>query len=513
MGVPQEDQHDVELAGQAFDIDSHLTNAFEATWVDTQSDFADRVEVETWINDAHLTGDAQNPAKRQLFPLFNNRNFVAFTDVNSLSTGARAAATWQIEPTRKFSTGADVRVLRQELDEISTLFNGLTIVNGRNSPIPQSVSVNPGLFAKLTDQSWDRLALETGIRADVVSTEVIEDGSRLQNLSTGLFPLSLSQILGTPQFDQSFGLGAAYLSAAYQVDDSWTLKAAAGHGQHAPSLTELYAAETNMFVMQNGLNTVTGDPRLRPERHWQIDFGAEYSDERLRARMNGFHAWVQDRITFEAMSGVREPPLGSLAFANYRYVNTDLATLLGFEADAEYQLVPWLSVFGLANFVEGTDRTRNGDFSTVQASGDTVGGTASTRNPNEVRGANAFLGFGQELPDQEPLPSIPPFEVRIGTRMNGTIQTVRWNAELSARIVDQQDRVANSLAENTTPGSTVWNLRTFWQLNDKLSLVAGVENFTNKAYREHLDFYSPNPISRQVQQPGRNFYIGSTLVY
>ncbi len=98
-------------------------------------------------------------------------------------------------------------------------------------------------------------------------------------------------------------------------------------------------------------------------------------------------------------------------------------------------------------------------------------------------------------------------------RLNGTIDTVRWNAELSARIIDEQNRVAQSLHETTTPGSTTWNLRTYWQLTDQLSLVAGVENFTDKNYREHFDFRSQNPLARQVLQPGRNFYIGTTLVY
>ena len=41
--------------------------------------------------------------------------------------------------------------------------------------------------------------------------------------------------------------------------------------------------------------------------------------------------------------------------------------------------------------------------------------------------------------------------------------------------------------------------------------VAGVENFTDKTYREHLDFRSLNGIS--VFQPGVSFYVGSDLSY
>lgn len=41
--------------------------------------------------------------------------------------------------------------------------------------------------------------------------------------------------------------------------------------------------------------------------------------------------------------------------------------------------------------------------------------------------------------------------------------------------------------------------------------MAGVENFTDRFYREHLDFRSPSGAS--VWQPGANFYVGSELLY
>ncbi len=85
--------------------------------------------------------------------------------------------------------------------------------------------------------------------------------------------------------------------------------------------------------------------------------------------------------------------------------------------------------------------------------------------------------------------------------------------ELSARVVDNQDRVATSLLESATPGFTVWDLRSNYQPSrwEGLTLVAGVENFTDKAFREHLDFRSPNGI--QILQPGINAYFGTDLSY
>ena len=81
--------------------------------------------------------------------------------------------------------------------------------------------------------------------------------------------------------------------------------------------------------------------------------------------------------------------------------------------------------------------------------------------------------------------------------------------EFSARIVDNQDRVASSLLEKETPGFTTYDLRGYWQATDRLLLIAGVENLTDKHYREHLDLRT----GYGVYQPGRSFYFGTELQY
>ena len=54
-----------------------------------------------------------------------------------------------------------------------------------------------------------------------------------------------------------------------------------------------------MFVLQNGLNTVTGDPLLRHERLLQADAGLNFDTGPFRGRVGGFYAWAWDYITFE----------------------------------------------------------------------------------------------------------------------------------------------------------------------------------------------------------------------
>ena len=497
------DQTDVELPGQAFDIDTLVTDGFKVSWLDGTVTWADLLAVESWYNQTRLKGSAQSAGKRQTFPFLDQIQFVGNTNIDSKSTGARVAATWEHSSNSQTTAGADVRIVRQELDEITSGQIGFVVFSDANSPIPRSLSANPGLFVEHTQEPIDGLDLTAGLRVDAVKTEVLDPADVLDAVGTAGLPLA--NILGTGEFDQSFGLWSAFTTAEYELDQNWTLRAGAGYGMRPPSLTEMYVAEAFMFLLQSGLNTVTGDPRLDAERRWQIDLGTEYSDGRLSARANVFHAWIHDRITFENVSVRRGPPFNQVEQTNLKYINTDRATLLGFEADAEFDASEDVSLFGSMSYVQGTDHTRNGDFATVPADGLAV--TESIRVPGVARGA--FSGING--PSREPLPGIPPLESRLGIRLNGAINDGPVSVELSSRIVNDQDRIARSLLESETPGFTTWDIRTFWQATNQLTIVAGVENLTDKDYREHFDFRSLT--GRSIRQPGRNFYFGSQLVY
>lgn len=501
-----QDQTDVELAGQAFDIDSLTTDAFESTWINENVDWADRLEVEGWYNQSDLGGSAQRLSKRQTFPFLDVIRFVGVTDIRSVSTGARAAATWEHDDLRSTRAGIDIRVIRQELDEIASGQFGFTIFNNANSPIPRSSSVNPGLFIEHRLQAENGTNFTVGARADIVASEILDPRSSLQNVGTGGIPLSA--ILGSDDFDQSFGLWSTFVTAEHSIDQNWSFNGGVGYGMRPPSLTELYVAESFMFLLQSGLNTVTGDPRLSEERQLQIDAGLEYSDERFSASGSLFHAWVNDRITFENLSVRRGPPFGQVEQTNLKYVNTELATLFGFEADAEWRLSDSVELFGQVSYVEGTDQTRNGDFATLQAQALPL--TPSQQVAGQPRGAFSGIAGG----DEEPLPGIAPLQSRLGVRLLGDIGDIGdspFSVEVAARIVDNQNRVASSLLESRTPSFTVWDTRGVLQMTDSISVFAGVENFTDKHYREHFDFRSQG--GQSVRQPGVNFYFGSQVVY
>lgn len=502
------DQTDVEFPGQAFDLDFLVTDGFEATWRhrDPGAIF-DSLELDTWFNQTRFAGNTFRSGKIKQFPVFGFPPFDplrAETEVEAFSTGYRLLTESKCDVTGTWTLGTDLRYLQQDLDERLNGTFGVNSFTDRNSPIPKSHWANPGLLVENDRTIDDRLSLHSGMRVDFVSANVEESDAELGPLGGDTNPATLPDILGSGNFDRDFLLTSFFMSGQYELDNHWSLLFGAGRAERAPNMTELYAAESFLFVLQNGLNTVTGDPLLKKEQLWQVDLGMNCEYSRFRGSCNAFHAWIEDAITFENMGVNLLPPTGQDQQTRLKYVNTDLVTMIGFDASAEYDFSQWFSTFATMSYVEAEDRSRNGSFATEPFSGAGLPIVPSRRRQGLSRGT-----FGRVGDPSEALAGISPLETRLGWRLQDPGVESRWGAELSARVVNDQDRVASSLLESPTDGFTTWDMRTYWRPVENWTLIAGVENFTDKSYFEHLDFRSPGGTA--VFQPGRNFYFSTEI--
>jgi len=415
------DQTGVELPGQAFDIDMLYTDGYELEYIVEDPSYCDWLELDLWYNRTRFDGSAQRSGKRLQFPYYVEIGFTGQTDVDSMSTGFRLASTWGSPECESLTAGIDLRYLKQELNEITS---SNTWANA-NSPIPRSYQANPGLFVEYGVPVHERVDITAGARVDLVSYDMLDDPATL--VSTQFLPLG--DVLGSDDFTRTEALWAAYVTGEYEINGCWTAQAAVGYAERPPSLTELYAAETVMFVLQNGLNAVTGDPRLKRERLCQTDFGIRFDTGYLRGGVGGFYAWAWDYVTYEAMAAALNAS-GQIEQVLLKYVNTDLATLAGVEAHGELDLNDWLSSFATLSYVEGMDRTRNGDFATRPSTGPPAPGP-STRDYSRPRGF--FSGISGDA--VEPLPGIVPLESRLGIRIHQPSDVPVWSMEISARLV------------------------------------------------------------------------------
>ncbi len=509
LNVLRLDQTGVVFPGYVFDLDYLVTDGYEVRHAHEGFGVFTGIETDVWYNRTRFNGNAQNTRKRPFFPVLDQIAYVGFTDVDSMSTGYRQAFVYggTQADSFKLSVGHDLRFVKQELNEISssvTLGFPFPVTN-RNSPIPQSYIVNPGWFVELEEQITERTAVRLGGRADYAASDITDDPGKLSEVGLDFTPASYAEIVGTSRYDRDFALLSSFLSTTYGLTEAGTASFGIGYAERAPTLTELYAAQPFMLLLQNGLNNVTGDPSLEREKILQTDLGYEHRSEALISGIRGYHAWAFDYITFENTQTLLLPPDANAQQVSLRYVNTELATLAGLEGFSEFFPNEPLTPYANLRFTEGTDRTRNGRFATTNGSA----GVASQKDPSQVRGAYSGILGG----NTEALPNIPPLEARLGWRLHDTSPRRNWTMDLSTRLVDQQTRVASSLLETATPGFSTWDLRSVFRPRafDQCVISSGVENFFNRRYREHFDFRTAG--GRSVFQPGANFYLSMSLSY
>ena len=474
------DQDDTELAGLVFDLNFLDTDGYEVVYTNTAPGFADRFTSEVWYNRTVFEGDTRKPGKATQIPTLGSdlespSGFDGFgiTDGDALSGGYRMEANyirfnaWGGE--KQISVGTDLIWLNQELNDIEPLAPAAS----NNFPVPRSYSIDVGLYVQQIEQWAPRFSVTSGARVDVMVADA-------EDLVPGV-PLPISD-LKESQLQRDYLMGAMHLTGSYELQPDWNLDLGVGASQRPPTLTELYADNSFIGSLQRGLTFLEGDPQLKTEKMLQLDLGTRYDGEILNLGLFGYQSWVHDFITYDLIT-----PAGAIEGfpQGAAFVNTDLATLTGFEAYGQYQFTPMLSFFGNVSFLEGRDLSRNSP-------------------------ARQYTGSFRSAVDlaKEPLPGIAPLESRLGILIQDPSPERRWGLEFLARIVEEQDQVATSLEEINTPGFTTYDIRGYLRVNRWL-LTSGVQNLTDEFYREHVDYRTGLGVFR----PGISYYTGIQVEY
>ena len=490
------DQTGIEFPGLIFDINFLVTDGFDFDYELTDLEISDSFKINSWYNRTRFAGDTlgigknlQIPALRSHLAPYDGETGYAITDVDGMSTGYRAEWTWNDSDESTFSLGTDLIYLTAQLNDIEP--NLIPDDDDLyNFPIPDSYSRDVGFFVERKRNLSPSLFTTAGARIDFVQTNAATDAPGTSDGVYDQFNFSDSELR------RQFTTWAVFLNAEKQVDEIHTVSLGAGHAQRPPNLTELYADQSFIGSLQSGFTAVIGDPLLKPEQLTQIDVGFASDYGRLKLEVNGFHAWINDYVVLEDLRGLPSPG-EQIQFAVYG--NTDLATLVGGECSLEFELTEVCTAFGMLSYVAGQDHTRN--TPTDQAIRGGLEGVYHFEGDHDFR-SNIDL-------EEEPLAGIPPMTSRLGLRWQSQEVDNVWGTEISIRVVSGQDRIASSLFESATPGFNTWDVRAFRYLTPNYLLTAGVENFANRFYREHLDFR----VGRGVYQPGRTFFFGSELSY
>ena len=347
----------------------------------------------------------------------------------------------------------DLESHREKNMRIDVLNANNEVVNSINQvigerPLPESFYRSLGVFVQDEYTVNHRLSLSVGGRIDQIRVEneqVLNPDYQIVNGVRNDSPANQVVLWKAMQADDrswSGNLGALY-HLTNQLDFTLTL----GKSFRSPYLEERY-----QYIDLGSLVKI-GDPNLEPEQGNFTDAGIRLWGEKYTFVGNVFYnrmtnLVVEEPGTFEGRSALVKTNVGK-------------AELYGFDAQASYTIAPVVELFGNIAWVHGQDTFTN-----------------------------------------TPLPLVPPLNGMLG--ISGTVK-YGIGYQLYASMYAKQDRIADWEVE--TPGYTTYNLYIHSAPFDMLTitgqLFTGIENITDKSYRNHLStnhgFVSA--------EPGRNFIL------
>lgn len=315
---------------------------------------------------------------------------------------------------------------------------------------PSAHMTNYGLFSELTWDASETQRVVAGLRLDRAAATDERTSTRAAMAAMSM-PNPTANETRTRVLPGGF---IRYEQTARAVPLTWY--AGVGHTERFPDYWELFSPSNGPA---NSANAFAG---IKPEKTTQFDIGAHYRNDAVDAWISAYAGYVDDFILFTYGTG---------ANANVSQATNVNAQILGGEFGATWRMsAGWK--FGMS----------------------------------------AAYAWGRNASSGEPLPQIPPLDLRL----NADYAWRAWSVGSLWRIVAPQRRYAmhegNVVGQDFGPsaGFGVVSLHAQYDLDKRTQLSIGVDNLFDKAYSEHLNlagnagFGYPGGVA--VMEPGRTIW-------
>jgi len=315
-----------------------------------------------------------------------------------------------------------------------------------------------GTFAELRHFLNPRLSYTVGVRVDAITAHIGEPA--------GNFIQAYGKADTWTETNIS-GMGILRYSPGHTLDMTLSL----GRGIRSADIGERFI---NHLPIGASPHEHVGNPELKPEINHQVEIGLVQRLGKHRLSSNAFYSNISNYIFAQVDSSVgrvflacQEPKVSKV------FQNLDKARQYGYE-------------LGIA-----------GDIT-------------------DALGYDITLAYteGENLDDSAPLPEMPPFETRLILDYRFSQMPV-W-IQLEGRWVGDQDRVSVAYGENSTPGFSLYNLRSGVQVLEGLEVGLSVSNLLDTAYYEHLsrNFAKNTPDAGiPLYEPGRNVIMNAVYQF
>ncbi len=379
----------------------------------------------------------------------NPRMMDAETAAKTYNYGGRTEGIWQFSKSKLYA-GADLRTESAEGTRVREFLMG----------------PNAGMI--LQDNAWQN----GSITKTALFGEYHLNTESFNYIFSGRLELNNADIKDpSPEFSELYPdtkVTQVNPNLSFGIQKAFTNQLSAGlflgRAQRSGSLSERYI---NYFPIGQDPYEMLGNPQLKAEINNQLDLTFEWKTEKSAINVDLFASYLQDYI-----SSVIDPDLDPRIPTSpgvRRYINIDDASKFGFEFNWTQHLA-----LGLQHQL----------------------GMAYT--------------YAKDLERNEPLPEIPPLDFRYS--LLGKYFNNKLIPEILFRYVLEQDRISLEYGETATPSFALLDLKLGYNISKSIKVNAMVNNVLDEAYYEHLN-RSVRGTSNPIYAPGRNFFLGLTVVF
>ncbi len=321
-----------------------------------------------------------------------------------------------------------------------------------DKPIPDSKYLSIGFFAQNEFKALEDLTLTLGGRIDHVNVKNEATKNPVYIINNGVINYNPPQTPGAAftAGNKSHLSWSTNFAAIYKLSTTTDVTLNLARSFRAPALEERF-----QYIDLGGV-IYLGNPNLEPENGYYLDLGTRFYGNNLSLKLNLFANFINNYI-------VDNPVVKDSLYVKK---NVSKARIVGFDFSAEYEFIKSFVLYSSVSYARGKDTEFDLD-----------------------------------------LPEIPPLNGKIGLR---TDYFKYINANLVANIFDDQTdgkiNVDPKKWQVHTPGYVTYDFYANSKPIDlsplKIVLSFGVENITNRAYRNSL---STNRGIIKLE-PGRNYF-------
>ena len=318
------------------------------------------------------------------------------------------------------------------------------------------------------NSTWESLGAYLNYKYRLKEDIIIQSGLRYNHIFINTDLLENNEFYNFPFTNVNINTGALIggIGISWIQNENYRWKLNLSTAFRAPNIDDV----AKIFDSEPG-SVVVPNPDLKPERSFGVDLGGTITLGKINFEFSTYYTYLYNsliRADFELENGVNQIIYDSELSNVQAIQNGARSNIFGIELGLDTQLTNRLNAIFQYNFIDGKQKD---DYSI-------------------------------SMPIRHVPPQFGSFHLVYKNDKFVLDGFINYNSEISFYKLAQSEidkPYLYALDSNGNPYSPAWytlNLRSIYNISDKISITAALENITNKLYR---------PYSSGISAPGTNF--------